>query len=200
MAPDRATGQDRRATAPAWSKAEADEWDELATALDRFGIKHIAPTRPRAAGVPETPRELFHRLALTEDPRLKEASIVLLLTHPNLTADARAAIDSIDGPPRDRAMRRYVAAAALQRMARTRISLTLGPQPEIPSAYLDELGLPPLEEDFGRVTLLALAEAEEARYGYVAWRGYLALLDAFLSNICRRDWGRMCVHPSTERA
>ncbi len=95
-------------------------------------------------------------------------------------------------------MRRYVAAAALQRMARSRISLSLGRQPDIPPAYLDELGLSPLYEDFGRATLLALATEEEARYGYAAWRGYLALLDSFLTEIQRRDWGRLCDNLSTD--
>jgi hypothetical protein len=200
MAPERSIRQVQESTTVRWSQEEADDWDELATALNRFGIKHVAPARIRRRGVPKTARELFHRLALTGDARLAEASIILLLTHPDLASDARRAIDSIAGPSRDRAMRRYVAAAALQRMARTRISLSLGPRPEIPSAYLDELGLPPLEADFGRATLLALAEGEEARYGHAAWRGYLALLDAFLANIRRRDWGRVCDRPSTRRA
>ena len=64
-------------------------------------------------------------------------------------------------------MRRYVAAAR-HLMARMRIAQSLGPRPLVPPAYLAELGLPPLDAEFGRVTMLALAaeeEEEEDRYG-----------------------------------
>ena len=87
-------------------------------------------------------------------------------------------------------MRRYIAAAALQRMARTRIQTTLGASPLIPPAYVDELGLPPLDEEFGRAALLELADQEQARYGYDAWGTYRGLLDLFLADIRRREWGR----------
>ena len=86
-------------------------------------------------------------------------------------------------------MRRYVA-AALQRMARTRIQATLGPSPLIEPAYVDELGLPPLDEEFGRAAQLELADQERARYGYDAWGTYRGLLDLFLNEIRRREWGR----------
>lgn len=179
--------------------AAAEEWDSLATALNDWGVKHVSNARPARAGIPRTPRELFERLARSADPRLQEAAIVLLLTHPCLAGAARAAIASLNGPLRDRAMRRYVAAAALQRMARTRIALALGQQPDIPSAYLDGLRLPSLDADFGRETLLVMAEDEEARYGHAAWRGYVALLDLFLAEIRRRDWGKPCGSASTGR-
>ena len=170
----------------------ADEWDTLVTALNRWGVVHVAPGWRRADGVPRTARDLFERLALVGEPRLQQAAVVLLLTHPRLAADARSVIDDLAGVPRDRAMRRYVAAAALQRMAWTRIALRLGPQPALPPVYLDELNLPPLDEEFGRVTLLALAAQERVRYGYDAWGTYLALLDLFLTEIRRRDWGTTC--------
>ena len=187
---------------PGVSNADAadEEWDRLATALNHLGVKHVSHARPARGGVPREPSELFERLFRSGDPRLQEAAVILLLTRPDFAGEARAAIRSLDGPLRDRAMRRYVAAAALQRMARTRIALALGPQPDIPPAYLDELRLPPLDTDFGRDTLLALAADEEARYGYAAWRGYRALLDLFLAEIPRSGWGQPCGNASTERA
>ena len=178
----------------------AAEWDVLATALDRWGVRHLAPHRRRRAGVPRTAPDLFERLLVASEPRLRQAAVLLLLTHPELAADAQPAIDRLDGIDRDRAMRRYVAAAALQRMARTRIALSLGPQPLIPPAYLDELGLPPLDDEFGRATLLALSAQEEDRYGYDAWRTYRSLLDLFLTEARRRDWGTMCDNRPIERA
>lgn len=126
------------------------------------------------------------------EPRLHQAVVVLLLTHPHLAQTAWRVIDRLSGAPRDRAMRRYVAAAALQRMARTRIALSLGPQPTLPPAYLAELDLPPLDGEFGRATLLVLADQEGERYGYDAWGTYRALLDLFLSEIGRRGWGTTC--------
>lgn len=87
-------------------------------------------------------------------------------------------------------MRRYIAACALQRMWRTRIQLALGEQAPLPAKYLDELGLPPLETDYGRATLWALAAQEEARYGYDAWAGYTSLMDLFLNEIALKGWGR----------
>ena len=181
------------------SRAQADEWDPLTTALNRWGIKHVAPGRPRRSGVPRTPRKLFERLACSAEPRLRQAAIFLLLTHPGLAGDAQAAIDGLTGAARDRAMRRYVAAAALQRMARTRIELSLGPQPAIPAAYIDELGLPALDEEFGRAALLELAAQEEALYGYDAWGTYRALLDLFLAEIRRAGWGATCASAPTGR-
>ena len=169
-----------------------DEWDTLVTALNRWGVVHVAPGRPGRGEPPETATELFERLALAEEPRLQQAAVLLLLTHPRLAADALAAIERLSGVTRDRAMRRYVAAAALQRMARTRIALALGPRPLLPPSFLGELGLPSLDEAYGRETLLALAAEEQARYGYDAWCTYRALLDLFLNEIRRRDWGATC--------
>lgn len=89
--------------------------------------------------------------------------------HPSgLATEAQAAIDDLPTSQRDLAMRRYVAAAALQRMAQTRIELAIGKKPLVPPAYLEELALPALECEFGRATLLELANDEERRYGYDA--------------------------------
>ena len=195
-------------TAKTLSRAPADagdsdamvEWDGLTTALNRRGVIHLAPERPRRVGVPSTARELFERLALSPESRLQQAAVMLLLTHPHLAADAQAAIDRLDGAARDRAMRRYVAAAALQRMARTRIALQLGVQPPIPAAYVDALGLPSLDEEFGRATLLTMADQEQGRYGYDAWGTYWALLDRFLTEIRRSGWGATCESERIEPA
>jgi hypothetical protein len=97
-------------------------------------------------------------------------------------------------------MRRYVAAAALQRMAKTRIEERLGHRGLIPPAYLDELGVPSLDGEFGRETLLAVAEQEHARDGYNAWGTYMNLLSLFLVELRHRDWGRVCANGPTATA
>jgi hypothetical protein len=178
----------------------ADEWDELTTALNRWGVLHVAPGAPWQNGVPRSATGLFARLWRSRDPRLQQASVVLLLTHPDLAADARAAIAHLEGVTRERAKRRYLAAAALQRMAKTRIAMRLGPRPLIPEAYLDDFGLPPLDKEFGRETLLALAKQEQGRSGYDAWGTYRTLLDHFLNEIQRRNWGVVCESVPTRNA
>ena len=85
-------------------------------------------------------------------------------------------------------------------MARTRIAQRLGPRPLIPPAYLDDLGLPALDEEFGRETLLALAYQEQERYGYDGWGTYLNLLDLFLGEMRGRGWGETCRSGRTKRA
>jgi hypothetical protein len=166
------------------------EWDRLTTALQRYGIRHVAPAHEPDEEIPSDPTELFLALSRSQDVRLREATIPLLLTYPEFAADAQAAIARLDSTAGDKAMRHYVAAAALQRMWRTRLALDLGPQPLIPAAYLEDLALPPLDGDFGRDTLVALAAQEEARYGYDAWAGYTSLMDLVLNEIGLRGWGR----------
>src|SRR5688500_1600621 len=106
---------------PAIGAAEqaSEEWDVLAAALNRWGVNHVAPASPGPHESIPGPAELFERLWRTDDARLHQATVFLLLTHPRLAADARRVIERLEGRQRDRAMRRYVAAASLQRMART---------------------------------------------------------------------------------
>ena len=180
-----------RATAQADAAQRAAEWDHLAAALNTYGVIHVAPTLPPEGDLPSRPTDLFLALNHSPDVRLQEAAVLLLLTHPGLAAADVAAVSSLHGVQRDRAQRRYVAAAALQRMWRSRIQLALGPQEEIPSAYVKEMDLPSLDEDFGRRTLMELSAQEERLYGYDAWAGYASLMDLFLAEMERKGWGQL---------
>jgi len=168
---------------------DADEWDVLTTALNRYGVRHVAPGA-RVKGPVPAGEELFVRLAESTAVRLQEAIVILLLTHPDLDLAAQQAIDRLQGDQRIRAMHRYVAACALQRMWWTRLSTDLGLRPAIRQAYFSELGLPSLEEDMGRSTLLALSNREEMAYGYDAWAGYTSLMDLFLAELTDPKWGQ----------
>lgn len=179
-------------TLPSQDRRRADdEWDILTSALNDYGVIHVAPRRRRSSGLPPSATELFERLLTSPERRLQQAAIVLLLTQPTLADCASAAIQKLSGVARDRAMRRYTAAAALQRMARTRIAMQLGPQPDLPEHFVDHLELPPLTEEYGRAALFELARQEEALYGYDAWDTYLSLLDLFLAESRRAGWGRV---------
>jgi hypothetical protein len=166
------------------------EWDRLTTALNARGVLHVAPLASAADPRPISDAELFRDLRSSRDPRLREAAIALLIVRPELAPAARAAIDSLVEPDRERATLHYVAASALQRMWRTRLRLNLGDQPLIPPAFVDEWKLRPLDEDFGRRTLWCLAGIEEARHGYDAWAGYTSLMDLLLAEIAMGGWRR----------
>jgi hypothetical protein len=86
-------------------------------------------------------------------------------------------------------MRRYVAAAALQRLWRTRLSTAIGDLPLISPAYLDDLQLPSLDDDHGQMTLWTLAQQESLAYGYNAWAGYESLMELILAEMDTRRWG-----------
>lgn len=165
------------------------EWDGLTSALTRYGVLHLPPGREVADALP-TPRALFTRLANAPQPRLRQAVVFLLLTRPELAHAAVAAVRTLSDGARDLAMRRYVAAAALQRMARMRIEERLGPQPLLPPEFLSALALPSLDDDHGEHTLWELSRQEEARYGYDAWGTYRRILELFLAESRRREWGQ----------
>lgn len=163
--------------------APADaEWDALARALNEQGVTYLAPVDTPTEPVLVS-EDLFARLAASRHVRLREAAIPLLLRRPELAASARRAIDRLAGDARLRAMLRYCAACALQRMWRTRLAEVLGPRPAIEPAYLDELALPSLDRDFGRATLAALSALEDERFGHDAWAGYESLMDLFLAEL-----------------
>src|SRR5688572_2768378 len=84
---------------PAIGAAEevGEEWDVLAAALNRWGVDHVVPASPGPHESIPGPAELFERLWRTDDARLHQATVFLLLTHPRLAADARRAIVRLDG-------------------------------------------------------------------------------------------------------
>ncbi len=161
----------------------------LVSALNKLGLVYLDSSEDVTTGLPEG-QELFSRLWNSDDARLRQAPVLLLLTHPDLAPAAQASISALTGKVADLAKRRYVAACACQRMARTRIQMQLGASPLLPPLYLEELALPTLDERFGRMTLYTLAGQEQDRYGYNAWGMYLSLLDLFVSQSRIRGWGK----------
>lgn len=170
----------------------------LTSALNDYGVIHVAPRQRRRTGLPGSASALFERLLTSREPRLQQAAIILLLTQPALAGSAIEAIDKLTGAARDRAMRRYVAAAAMQRMARTRIAMQLGPQPDLPEQFVQELGLPSLADEYGRSALFELARQEETSYGYDAWGAYSSLLNLFLAESRRAGWGHVTVREAQQ--
>jgi hypothetical protein len=140
------------------------ERDALTTTLTQLGMVDLAlGGRPRR-GIPPDPRGLFRRRCGSDDPRLHEA-IIHLLTRPDFAVVARALIADLTRESWDGAARRYLAAAAMLRIARPPIPEHLGEAALIGPAYVLVRSTPPLDEDFGRKALRALANAEDARHG-----------------------------------
>src|SRR6201988_5120525 len=85
-----------------------DDWDVLTTALNDYGVIHVAPRRRRSVGAPRSATQLFERLVPSGEARLQQSAILLLLPQPGLADAASEAIQKLTGVARDRAMRRYV--------------------------------------------------------------------------------------------
>jgi hypothetical protein len=128
-------------------------------------------------------------LLRSNDPRLRQAIIPLLLTYPDQAHALQHVIARLPAALAERAKYLYVVAAAAQRMWRSRLQWTLGPQPLIPVAYDRELGIPDIDAEHGQAALLRVAKKEEEHYGYNALAGYRALIEQILAEIEVGNWG-----------
>lgn len=161
------------------TSGESEEWDALVADLAAYGVDHLWQNRA-PANEPRSAEALFAALFESSSPRLHQASAALLLVRPDLAPAAQRAILGLPALPRDRAMRRYMAAAYLQRIARSRLRSLFGDQPELPTTYAAELNLPDAEARFGEHALEVLSDEESRRYGYDAWGTYWRLLETVL--------------------
>lgn len=135
-----------------------DEYEALVAALRDWGIHYLAPSDAQPGPTALSARELISRLAGHPRPRLRLALIPLLLLHPELATEVR----TLSLPPSGETTlkKMYTAAACLQRMWSIRLSFYLGDQELLPDLFSAELGLPPVDQDYGKPSLHALAEGE----------------------------------------
>jgi hypothetical protein len=170
------TGRLAPAAPPESPAAPETDWDALVDALRGYGVRHLSGgtqdarpgARARGGQSPPEAAPLVARLALSPEPRLRRALVPLFLVHPELAGDVREVAGELPGTARDALVRAYVAAVYLQRLWWTRLRRYLGDQPLLPPYWIDELGLPPPEDRFGRVGLAALAEREGRRQAHRA--------------------------------
>ncbi len=137
----------------------------LACALRALGVRYLSGAGDPACGdldrqddhqLPDA-ASLIARLAASPDARLRQALVALFLVHPELAPTARHVADHLPDTTRAELVRHYAGAVYLQRLWHTRLQRFLGTQPRLPPYWIDELGLPPPEEGYGRPGLAALA-------------------------------------------
>jgi hypothetical protein len=157
-------------TATSWYEVDA-----LIALLRSWGINYLvglehAEDAPVIQQVKLSAVELLQRLAQCNDyPRVRDATISLLLLHPELAQAAQQAIQDSPGEQAEQIVTLVLAALYLQRLWSIRLAFALGHPsdfPEQPFAHLwEERGLPSPAEHCGASGLLALQAAEQKRTG-----------------------------------
>src|SRR5579859_4053986 len=129
---------------------------ELATliaALRAWGIDYLTAGAARQAPPAIPPAQLLQRLARASGGRVRDASISLLLLHPELAEVIPLALASADQETREQLITLVQAALYLQRIWLTQLALALGHPPEFPEAPFTALWearqLPPPALDYG---------------------------------------------------
>ncbi len=112
---------------------------------------------------------LLQRLARAPEPRVRDATIALLLLHPELAESIPAALASADQETREQLITLVLAALYLQRIWLTQLTLALGHPPQFPespfAALWEARQLPPPALGYGEPGLRALEAAEQRRRG-----------------------------------
>ncbi len=171
------------------SAVETATWQRIVESLRAHGVRHLSLLEAPSDAPPLPLPELVDEVLRASDPRLRQSLVPLLLTHPDYGPLVRERIDRLPADLADRAKRLYVVAAAAQRMWRSRLEWILGRQPLLAPAYEEDLQVPDLDQAYGRAAFLAVADDEEARYGYNARAGYEALIDQVLAEMDVGNWG-----------
>ena len=135
--------------------------DSLVAALRKHGVDWLAPSD--AANCEVAPEILVASLAAHDDPRLRSALTGLFILHPEFSAVVNNAVNALDAAARDELTARYMAAAYLQRLWRTRLGLYLGDYNELPDLFSVSLSLPTANEGYGKIGLHVLAEWHKKR-------------------------------------
>ncbi len=134
------------------------EREELVAALRGLGVRYLAPSDAKRGAKAISAGELISRLAGHADPRLRLALVPLFLLHPKLAEELPRL--SLPAQAQATLRRHYTAAACLQRMWRTRLGFYIDADRLLPDLYSAGLGLPAVDESYGKVCLHALAEGE----------------------------------------
>jgi hypothetical protein len=176
------------------SHGQPDETDRLIAELRARDIGFFTGGHDQALAAevishPLAPSELLHQLPASNEPRVRDATIALLLLHPDLAEHLPATILPLEEASADQLIVLALAATYLQRRWRTRLTLALGPQPEVPARFWhawnlpDPDGPPPESPECG---LRALAVRERLRRGLPL--NYLALWEQQVDHLVSQAW------------
>lgn len=115
--------------------------DALIAALDALDVPFLRGDAQDKTERAMTAEALFVGLAESREARVRSAIIPLLLRHPELAAEARAAAAHLKGEPQETLELFYTAATLLQRKFATRLKRLFGAQPRLPDYFSRDLGI-----------------------------------------------------------
>jgi hypothetical protein len=169
---------------------DRDDVDRLIAELRARGVDFLTGGRDEAIGTevaarPLPPAELLRRLASCREPSIRDATIALLLLHPELAADLPPTVPSPADPIASQLAVLALAAVYLQREWRVRLVLALGERSPLPARYWHEWHLPDpdTEPEYG---LRMLAARERARAGRPV--NYLAMWQQQIDHLTSQAW------------
>ncbi|MYC93840.1 MAG: hypothetical protein F4X14_02620 [Caldilineaceae bacterium SB0661_bin_32] len=142
------------------------ERESLVAALRDRGISYLAPSDAVAREAPESDAKLLCALLHQEDSRMRLAIVPLLLRHPEISASVPDLAVRLDKAALLELQTLYMAAVYLQRNWRSRLSIYLDEVTLLPDLFSQQMGLPLPEERFGKLGLVELADAWQARSRY----------------------------------
>jgi hypothetical protein len=180
-----------------------DDTDRLIAELRARGIDFLTGGRDEALAAevavhPLPPADLLRRLGSCEEPSVRDATIALLLLHPEFASDLPSTIPPADATAAQLAVL-ALAAAYLQREWRARLALALGAKPPLRARYWREWHQPDpdAEPEYG---LRALAVRERARTGRLV--NYLAIWQQQVDHLIEQAWRarRQAGRAANERA
>lgn len=154
--------------------AADDETERLIAELRARGIAYLSGGHdPQVASLVAAnslpPVELICRLAASQESRVRNALIALLLLHPDLADVVPDALAQADPATAEQIVVLALAALYLSHLWSTRLALALGFRPVLPeeqwARFWRERGLPAPTEFHGELGLRALQEAERLRRG-----------------------------------
>ena len=175
---------------PSESKRRADESDRLNAELHARGVAFLTGGRDDALEAevtahPLEPEDLLLRLASCAEPSVRDATIALLLLHPELMAHLLRAVPT----PSDAAAQQLavlaLAAVYLQREWRSRLALAIGDRPLVSLSYWRAWQLPDPDGD-PEYGLRALAARERECTGRPV--NYLAMWQQQVDHLTSQAW------------
>lgn len=166
----------------------------LLAELHARGIRYLSGGEDMTLTAAELlpPAELLRRLSACPEARVRNATISLLLLHPELADAVPDALAGSDTAVAEALTTLVLATLYLQRLWETSLAVTMGhvsTLPESDFAWLwRQRGLPPPEELDGEIGLRELQAAEQRRVGLPL--NLLADWQDQVDHLMRQEWAR----------
>jgi len=136
--------------------------EALVAALQERGVDYLTPTDATSAQ-PIRDESLIASLAAYPESRLRQALIALFLLQPHLAPYVPGVRSELEPKAAQELTAFYMAAVYLQSMWRIRLGHYMESFAELPDYFSGELGLPEVNDEYGKVGLYALAEWHASR-------------------------------------